>query len=224
MSPFEKISNTNSIWQDRSEFDLLLLNHARSCGADVYEQTKVTGITFSPDDPTVPISASWVHTPSPSPMSPPASPAQPLDGNASSCSDQKYAPIEGTTTFGYLIDASGRAGIMSTTYLKNRHFNSSLKNIAVWGYWNDVGTYGVGTPRQGAPWFEALTGDLSPRMFLFLELIFCRRRIWLGLVHPLAKRKDIRWHCDEPGKLHRQKQVWAAFGITLHTRRSAEPY
>lgn len=47
---------------------------------------------------------------------------------------------------------------MSTQYLKNRHFNASLKNVAAWGYWRDVGTYGVGTARHGAPWFEALTG------------------------------------------------------------------
>jgi hypothetical protein len=67
--------------------------------------------------------------------------------------------IIGTTTFDYLIDATGRAGIMSTKYLKNRHFNVSLKNVAVWGYWVDVDSYGVGTKRQGAPWFEALTGE-----------------------------------------------------------------
>lgn len=54
---------------------------------------------------------------------------------------------------------------MSTRYLKNRHFNASLKNIAVWGYWTDVGTYGVGTKRQGAPYFEALTGQY--RQFYF---------------------------------------------------------
>ena len=47
---------------------------------------------------------------------------------------------------------------MSTRYLKNRHFNASLKNIAVWGYWTNVGQYGFGSSRHGAPWFEALTG------------------------------------------------------------------
>jgi len=48
---------------------------------------------------------------------------------------------------------------MSTRYLKNRHFNASLKNIAVWGYWANVGQYGSGSSRNGAPWFEALTGQ-----------------------------------------------------------------
>jgi flavine halogenase len=70
------------------------------------------------------------------------------------------SPVIGTTTFDYLIDATGRAGIMSTKYLKNRHFNVSLKNVAIWGYWNNVDSYGVGTNRQGAPWFEALTGKI----------------------------------------------------------------
>jgi hypothetical protein len=58
-----------------------------------------------------------------------------------------------------MIDASGRAGILSTSYLKNRHFNASLKNIAMWGYWKNVGCYGIGMSREGAPWFEALTGE-----------------------------------------------------------------
>jgi hypothetical protein len=29
--------------------------------------------------------------------------------------------VSGTTTFDYLVDASGRAGLISTKYLKNRH-------------------------------------------------------------------------------------------------------
>ena len=115
------------------------MNHARATGASVYEQTKVTSISFSDTDPNKPISVTWTHTPPTSPVI--------------SCQT-----ITGSTTFTYLIDATGRAGIMSTRYLKNRNFTQSLKNIAVWGYWRNVGSYGVGTPRQGAPWFEALTG------------------------------------------------------------------
>jgi hypothetical protein len=37
--------------------------------------------------------------------------------------------------FEYLIDASGRNGIKSNKYLKNRSFNEGLKNIANWTYW-----------------------------------------------------------------------------------------
>jgi hypothetical protein len=64
----------------------------------------------------------------------------------------------GTINFDYLIDASGRVGIMSTKYLKNRHFNQGLKNVASWGYWKNAGRYGVGTPQEGVPYFEALSG------------------------------------------------------------------
>lgn len=105
------------------------------------ELTSVKSFSFSLSDPSKPISASWVHTPS--------SPDE---------DDAPVAAISGTTTFDYLIDATGRAGLMSTKYLQNRHFNASLKNIAIWGYWKDVGVYGVGTEREGSPWFEALTG------------------------------------------------------------------
>ena len=75
-------------------------------------------------------------------------------------------PASGTIAFDYLVDATGRAGLMSTKYLKSRNFMDSLKNIAVWGYWTGVGSYGEGTTRAGAPWFEALTGTgffLKPR-------------------------------------------------------------
>ena len=43
-------------------------------------------------------------------------------------------------------------------YLKNRKFNSSLKNVAQWAYWKNTGLYGKDTTRENAPVFEALTG------------------------------------------------------------------
>lgn len=144
----------------------MLLNHARSSGASVYEQTRVESISFSNKDADMPISISWTHTPPPLPLSPPASPILttfPRTGLPSAAQSHPSTQISGTTTFKYLIDATGRAGIMSTRYLKNRHFNASLKNIAVWGYWKNVGTYGIRSKRHGAPWFEALTGTKFPR-------------------------------------------------------------
>ena len=137
------------------------MNHARTTGASVYEQTKVTSVSFSDTDPGKPISVTWTHTPLSSPLTPPASPV--ISSQTLPCQT-----ITGSTTFTYLVDATGRAGIMSTKYLKNRNFTQSLKNIAVWGYWKNVGSYGVGTPRQGAPWSEALTGMI---LFYFLSSI-----------------------------------------------------
>ncbi|KAG6871246.1 hypothetical protein C0995_006838, partial [Termitomyces sp. Mi166 len=60
--------------------------------------------------------------------------------------------------FEYLVDASGRTGIMSTKYLKNRHFTKSLMSMALWGYWRGGDKYAPGTKRENAPWIEAFTG------------------------------------------------------------------
>lgn len=54
-------------------------------------------------------------------------------------------------------------------YLKNRRYNSSLKNVAVWGYWRGVGMYGGGTYRENAPFFEALSGT---QKFLIFGSVF----------------------------------------------------
>lgn len=71
---------------------------------------------------------------------------------------RKEDGTSGVIKFDYIADASGRMGIMSTKYLKNRHFNQGLKNVASWGYWRGAGRYGVGTPQEGVPYFEALSG------------------------------------------------------------------
>ncbi|KAF9268722.1 FAD/NAD(P)-binding domain-containing protein [Marasmius fiardii PR-910] len=174
---FVALGHNNNAWNvDRSEFDLLLLNHARSSGAAVYEQTKVTSVSFSSDNPTKPVSVSWSHVLPPSPLSPPASPM--MTSNPRTPGNVVSTPVEGTTTFGHLIDASGRAGILSTVYLKNRHFTASLKNIAVWGYWTGVGTYGSGTTRHGSPWFEALTDESGWAWFIPLD----KGRTSIGIV------------------------------------------
>ncbi|KAF9075632.1 hypothetical protein BDP27DRAFT_1380744 [Rhodocollybia butyracea] len=139
---FVAIGQENSSWNVvRSEFDDLLLNHSRSCGAAVYEQTKATAVNFDAENK--PVSVDWAVT------------------RASS-----DAAIRGTTSFKYLIDTSGRAGIMSTKYLHNRYFNQALKNIAIWGYWKNVGSYGVGTTREGAPYFEALLDESGWAWFI----------------------------------------------------------
>lgn len=153
--------------QVRSEFDQMMLNHARSCGVAVYEKTRVDAVDFSPSDSSRPVSVSWSHTPPPRPITPPASPigsrfSSFLRGSPPSANhslvDKEPDQVRGTTAFTHIIDATGRAGILSTRYLKNRHYNASLKNIAVWAYWKNAGRYGIGTSREGSPWFEALTG------------------------------------------------------------------
>lgn len=114
----------------RSEFDHLLLQHSRESGAKVFEETKVTEIEFSAEESDRPVAATYLN-----------------NGKI------------GKITFDYLVDASGRNGIMSTKYLKNRQMNSTLQNLAVWGYWKGGKRYMPGTERENAVWSESLTGD-----------------------------------------------------------------
>ncbi|KAJ3748547.1 hypothetical protein DFH05DRAFT_1473118 [Lentinula detonsa] len=180
---FVALGADNNAWNViRSEFDQLLLNHAQGCGAEVYEETKATSISFDPKDPDKPVSVSWART---------------FTENPNESQDGMAKTVHGSITFTHLIDASGRAGLLSTNYLKNRHFNASLRNIAVWGYWrsricyegsnnehdllNDgqegyshgchahFGMYGIGTSREGAPWFEALTDESGWAWFIPLH-------------------------------------------------------
>jgi flavine halogenase len=98
----------------------------------VFQSTKVMSLTFSGERP---ISAQWTHG---------------------------LSSESGTITFDYLVDASGRAGLMSTRYLKNRRFNASLKNVAMWAYWRNTDIYARGAAAEGAPYFEALSGTSMP--------------------------------------------------------------
>ena len=123
--------------QIRSEFDEVLLRHAASCGAKVFEGIRVDALMFSS-----PIDREKPHT------------AHPTAAQWTRPSDR----TNGVISFDWLIDASGRNGIMSTKYLRSRTFNPNLKNIAQWGYWRGGGTYMPGSDRHNAPFFEALTG------------------------------------------------------------------
>ncbi|ORY71356.1 uncharacterized protein BCR38DRAFT_8691 [Pseudomassariella vexata] len=118
----------------RSEADELLFKHAAECGVKTFDETKVASIEFaepaSSDSQNFgrPVSATWTRK----------------DGTT------------GTISLDYVVDASGRAGLISTKYLKNRSYNQGSKNIASWGYWKGGGVHGVGTFKEGAPYFEAL--------------------------------------------------------------------
>ncbi|KAK0199426.1 putative halogenase [Desarmillaria ectypa] len=132
----------NTAWNVvRSEFDDLLLRHASELGVHVYEGARVEEIHFSPEEPTRPVSLTWSK----------------VDGT------------RGEVSFNWLVDASGRNGLMSTRYLKNRTFNKSLKNVAVWGYWTGTERYAPGTKRENAPWFEALTDETGWAWFIPLH-------------------------------------------------------
>jgi flavin-dependent dehydrogenase len=105
----------------RADFDQLLLEHAKSQGVTVREGVEVKRLIFEGARPR---SAVW-------------SPAG-RDG-------QKR---EREIGFDFLIDASGRAGVMTTRHLRARRYNKSFKNIAVWGYWK--GAQKLPTGPEGA--------------------------------------------------------------------------
>lgn len=141
-----RCSSPSNIYQIRSEADKILLDHAETQGVKVFQCTRVNSIDFEgAPDSSRPIAANWSNK----------------------------TGDHGTIAFDWLVDASGRSGLMSTKYLKNREFREHLRNVAVWGYWTNVTVYREGTARSNAPWFEAMTGDpicsllARPRLTLF---------------------------------------------------------
>jgi len=115
----------------RSEFDHLLLEHAKSQGVQVFEGIEVQSLSFDGDRPR---SATW----------------------ASVAEKQETGEI----SFDFLVDASGRAGIMAMHYLKSRHYHSAFQNVALWGYWTGAkqltnapkGAIAVGSVQDGWIW------------------------------------------------------------------------
>ena len=132
----------------RSESDHLIFKHAAKSGAQTFDETKVESLRFSPSDkawenglpnPGRPVSAAWSRK----------------DGSS------------GVIKFDDVIDASGRVGVVTTKYFKNRKYNQGLRNIAAWGYFKTTGFHGVGTNQEGSPYFEALSGKLVLRTTSF---------------------------------------------------------
>lgn len=131
--------HTYSFQVERSRFDHLLLRHARSQGAAVHEGVEVRSLDF--DETGRPCRAHWVRRDDPD--APDAS------------------GMSGTIAFDYLIDASGRNGIMATRYLRNRKYHQVFQNVALWGYWEGAvcgepgyreGSIAVGSVPDGWLW------------------------------------------------------------------------
>ncbi|MUL43197.1 NAD(P)/FAD-dependent oxidoreductase [Streptomonospora sp. PA3] len=112
--PFSHLDGEDKYsWQvKRSEFDKILLDHARSVGVDVSEGTRVADVEFADG---APAAAHW------------------STGSSS-----------GRIGFDYLIDASGRAGVLSRGKLQDRVFHDVFKNVALWSYWRDASPTGRG--------------------------------------------------------------------------------
>lgn len=50
--------------------------------------------------------------------------------------------------FDFLVDASGRSGLLSARHLRNRRPHPVFRNVAIWGYWTNAGEL-PGTPEGG---------------------------------------------------------------------------
>lgn len=126
---------------ERSESDMLLFEHARSLGVKCFDEHKITSIAFDPST-SRPVSADYTSR----------------------------AGASGTIAFDFVVDASGRAGILSTKYLKTRTYNQGLKNVASWGYWtNTASNYEAGNVRENVPFLESLQDESGWAWYFYLH-------------------------------------------------------
>ncbi len=111
---WENLEYDHSYHVKREEFDHVLLKNAAANGVKVFEGIKVDSIKFVGAQP---VSAAWSEV----------------------GSDEA-----GEITFDYLIDASGRAGVMANQYLKSIKYMEAFQNVAIWGYWKNATIPSVG--------------------------------------------------------------------------------
>ncbi|TAQ85368.1 hypothetical protein B7494_g6309 [Chlorociboria aeruginascens] len=129
----------------RAEADDLMFRHAGKSGAKIFDGVKVSSVDFTPSRF---LNGTAIDHE-----------ATDLGRPVSAAYSRKSDGASGTIKFDYVVDASGRMGLLSTKYLKNRKYNQGLKNIANWGYWKNTGAYASGTARENSPFFEALQDE-----------------------------------------------------------------
>jgi flavin-dependent dehydrogenase len=61
------------------------------------------------------------------------------DGRPRSATWRDGANGEGIIDFDFLVDASGRYGLMAVHHHKNRKYLEAFQNVALWGYWEGAG-------------------------------------------------------------------------------------
>ncbi|KAL2845941.1 hypothetical protein BJY01DRAFT_234761 [Aspergillus pseudoustus] len=150
----------------RSEADEMLFRHAGKSGAKIFDGVRVTEVQFDPVDATTALAATTTTNGDDRSAGTdfqfrrPVSASYVRKGDVEDSAGEKSTPgVAGTITFDYLVDATGRAGILSTRYLKSRRYTKALKNVAHWAYYRNAGKYARGTPRENSPFFEALNDE-----------------------------------------------------------------
>ncbi len=105
----------------RSEADELISRHAAKYGAKAFDGVKVNSVEFADTNGTT---NGTIHdtnngTEFGSHDSKLSNPGRPVSASYT-------RGTTGVIRFYYIVDASGRAGILITTYLRNRHYNTAL--------------------------------------------------------------------------------------------------
>jgi flavin-dependent dehydrogenase len=173
-------NTTYSFQVVRSEFDHMLLEHAKSQGVKVFEGVEVRSIKF---DDSRPRSVTWSRK------------AGTNGGANNGSAKDGSAGKQGELTFDYLIDASGRKGLMATRYLRNRRFHQVFQNIALWGYWKGAnrlatgreGDIAVGSISNGWLWAIPLhDGTMSVGVVMHKDALAAKRTIGLEEIYSQA--------------------------------------
>ncbi|NUP49468.1 MAG: FAD-dependent oxidoreductase [Catenulispora sp.] len=142
-------------WQvDRSDFDKVLLDHAADCGAEIVQQAQVKRVVFEDGRA---VGVQW---------------SGPGD------SEPKI------TTADVVIDASGRAGLISAQHFRDRRATEIFRNVAIWGYWDGgellpdspAGAINVISSPEGWYWVIPLSGDRFSVGFVTHKSVFTERR------------------------------------------------
>jgi hypothetical protein len=159
----------------RSEADQLIFQHAGKSGAKIFDCVKVETIEFAHENGTTNGaqtngtdhhhtngSTNGASNGATNGTAQSSNPGRPVSASYK----RKDDGTTGTIGFDYIVDASGRVGVLSTQYMKNRHYNASLKNVANWAYFEGTGSYDNDPGHPNTPFFEALNGKFSMCRFV----------------------------------------------------------
>lgn len=164
-------------WQvDRASYDEILLRNAESQGAEVIEGATVKDVEFQGDRP---VCASWVK--------------------------QGDGTIH-CTEFDFLVDASGRAGVLSRQHFDMRKPHEVFQNVAAWGYWEGArplpggpeGAINVVSDPEGWFWHIPLTGSRYSVGYVTYKRCFNEERPSFDSLESyyreaLQRSPDMRW-------------------------------
>lgn len=156
----------------RSEADELIFRHAGKSGAKTFDGVKVNSVEFASTNGGLNGLTNGTNDGTPNNTnsdhhdSKYSSPGRPISASYT----RKADGTTGTIRFDYIVDASGRVGVLNTKYLKNRHYNTALKNVANWAYYEGTNFYNNDATRRNTPFFEALNGKSTRPFVVFSPL------------------------------------------------------